>query len=112
MSRIRLKVIIDEIRGDDEGALRIATHYYEEGGRPLTHTYTDGECPEIEGQRKTYSCACEKLALGHRMSVYQTERWFGDLHLGNKDVGAFIDALVAAGIWVEIVGVKHIETKE
>ena len=107
-TRIRLKVIIDEIHSDDGLALRVAAHYCEEGGRPLTHIYTDGECPEIEGQRRVYSCACEKLALAHRMSVYESERWFEGLRLADKDVLAFINTLVASGIRVEILGVKRI----
>lgn len=107
-ARIRLKILIDEIHSDEGFALRVAAHYCEEGGRPLTHAYTDGECPEIEDQRKAYSCACEKLALAHRMAVYESERWFLGVHLADKDVSAFINTLVASGIWVEILGVKHI----
>ena len=42
------------------------------------------------------------------MAVYESERWFLGVHLADKDVSAFINTLVASGIWVEILGVKHI----
>ena len=107
-ARIRLKILVDEIHSDEGFALRVAAHYCEEGGRPLTHVYTDGECPEIEELRRAYFHACDQLAFAHRRSRYQSEYWFAGLSLCTKDVAAFIDALVAAGIRVEILGVKHL----
>ena len=108
MGKIELMVAIDEIHDGDETTVRIVMHFYNADGQPLAHEYEEGECPDIEPQLDVWRQGLKILWLedGHKIDSHGYEVRFPGLTLDHKDIGAFITDLIAAGIVVEIAGVK------